>query len=714
MTFIANIHRLWVRLLGNHLIVGLVPVLLVAGVLVYTARSALEQAVLNTHQQVAQRAAKEVHHFLDQPIASLKVLAQSMNVVRDPWRRQSLLSQVGLELGAVAELCFVDTAGTIQATNVLDVQAPLQRGDRLPPNYLPHARVLWAQVKREKFYASEVVQREGQPSLFIGLAVKEGDQVVGALITRFALYEIWQQVDQIRLGDTGRGVLLDARGHYIAFPARQDVYLDATHPQFVPRLSGNGTRQWRDIDGREWVAGFAYIADWGWTVVVQQEAREAFGLVAMMQHRANWITVASVAGAILLGLLLLRSITRPINRLMQAVRAAQAGEEFALELPAIKDELWELGQAFTEMNQALETRKAALEAELNFNDRLIEDNPLALAVVAQPWRTVRVNKAWHQLFGEDEAGSWEHTAEGQQLWDWIKSNPKARPIDNLEIKSPQGGTRFWNLKVVDLAGALPGHLLLVIDDQTQHKLLELHYVQSEKLASLGEMAAGVAHEIKNPLAIIRHAYELLAQIVPAEVEGRDQALRPLGAAIGRIDERVVNLLDFARPAQQTQEWVDPAGILRQLIDLEQKHADHLGIAIEARLHEVPQVWVNRDMLKDVFLNLISNAFAAMPEGGKLLILAEQRDDWVVVGIDDTGTGIPQAHIRHIFEPFYSTKPPGQGTGLGLAIAHRQIREIGGRIEVESVPGRGTHFSLHLPTTISSGQRPLTTNSERND
>ena len=692
-----NIQRLWVRLLGNHLIVGLVPVLLVASVLVYTARSALEQAVLDTHQQVAQRAAKEVHHFLDQPIASLKVLAQSMNVVRDPWPRQSLLSQVGLELSAVAELCFVDTAGTIQATNVLDVQAPLQRGERLPPNYLPHARVLWAQVKREEFYASEVILREGQPSLFIGLAVKEGDQVVGALIARFALYEIWQQVDQIRLGETGRGVLLDARGHYIAFPARQDVYLDVTHPQFVPHLSGNGTRQWRDIEGREWVAGFAYIAGWGWTVVVQQEAHEAFGLVAMMQHRANWITVASVAGAILLGLLLLRSITRPINRLMHTVRAVQAGEEFALELPAIKDELWELGQAFTEMNQALEARKAELEAELNFNDRLIEDNPLAIAVVAPPRRTVRVNKAWHQLFGADGAGPWEHTAEGQQLWDWLKR----RKGDNLEIKSAQGGTRFWNLKVVDLAGALPGHLLLVIDDQTQRKLLELHYVQSEKLASLGEMAAGVAHEIKNPLAIIRHAYELLAQIVPQEVEGRDQALRPLGAAIGRIDERVVNLLDFARPAQQTQEWIDPTDILRQLVGLEQKHAEHLGIAIALRLHAVPQVWVNRDMLKDVFLNLISNAFAAMPEGGKLLISTEQQDDWVVVGIGDTGTGIPPEQIRQIFEPFYSTKPPGQGTGLGLAIVHRQIQEIGGRIEVESVPDQGTHFALYLPTAVAT-------------
>ena len=695
MIRLRNMQRLWMRLLGNHLIVGLVPVLLVAGVLVYTARSALEQAVLDSHQQVARRAAKEVQHFLDQPIASLKVLAQSMNVVHDSWRRQSLLSQVGLELDAVAELCFVDTTGLIQATSVLDVHALLQRGERLPPGYVPHAQVLWSAVKREEFYASEVIQHEGQPSLFIGLAVQEGDQVVGALITRFALYEIWQQVDQIRLGDTGRGILLDARSRYIAFPSRQDVYLDDPHPEFTPHISGNGTRQWRDFEGREWVAGFARIEDWGWTVVVRQEAQEAFGLVAMMQHRAIWITVASVAGAVLLGLLLLRSITRPINRLMHTVRAVQAGEVFALELPAIKDELWELGQAFTEMNQVLEARKAQLEAELNFSDRLIEDNPLAIAVVDQQ-RTVRANNSWYQLFGADRGGDWAQTAEGRQLLDWIEHNPKTREGDSLEIKCPQGGTRFWNLKVVDLAGALPGHLLLVIDDQTQRKLLELHYGQSEKLASLGEMAAGVAHEIKNPLAIIRHAYELLVQIVPQEVEGRDQALRPLGAAISRINERVVNLLDFARPAQQVQELVDPTVILRQLVDLEQKHAEHLGIAIEASLGEVSSVLVNRDMLKDVFLNLTSNAFAAMPDGGKLLISAEQQDDWVVVVVGDTGTGIPQKHIRQIFEPFYSTKSPGQGTGLGLAIVHRQLQEIGGRIEVESVPDQGTRFSLYLP------------------
>ena len=695
-----NMQRLWVRLLGNHLIVGLGPVLLVVVVVVYTARSALEEAVLDSHQQVARRAAHEIHHFLEQPIASLKVLAQSMNIVRDPWRRQSLLSQVGLELDAVAELCFVDTAGTIQATNVLDVQAPFQRGGRLPTGYLPHSRVLWAQVRREKFYASEVIQHEGQPSLFIGLAVKEGDQVVGALIARFALYEIWQQVDQIRLGDTGRGVLLDARGRYIAFPVRQDVYLDSPHPEFAPNLSGNGTRQWRDFEGREWIAGFAYIEDWGWTVVMQQDAQEAFGLVAMMQHRAIWITVASVAGAILLGLLLLRSITRPINRLMHTVRAVQAGKAFTLELPAIKDELWELGQAFTEMNQALEVRKTELEAELNFSDRLIEDNPLAIVVVDQQQRTVRANNSWYRLFGADKGGDWAQTAEGRQLLDWIEHNPKTREGDSLEIKCPQGGTRFWNLKVVDLEGALPGHLLLVIDDQTQRKLLELHYSQAEKLSSLGEMAAGVAHEIKNPLAIIRHAYELLVQIVPQEIEGRDQALRPLGAAIGRINERVANLLDFARPAQQMQELVDPTDILRQLVDLEQKHAEHLRIAIEVSLGEVSSVLVNRDMLKDVFLNLISNAFAAMPDGGKLLISAEQRDDWVVVVIGDTGTGIPQEHIRQIFEPFYSTKPPGQGTGLGLAIVHRQIQEIGGRIEVESVPDQGTRFSLYLPIANS--------------
>ena len=167
-------------------------------------------------------------------------------------------------------------------------------------------------------------------------------------------------------------------------------------------------------------------------------------------------------------------------------------------------------------------------------------------------------------------------------------------------------------------------------------------------------------------------------------------------AIRRIDDRVGSLLDFARPAQHLVEQLDAAAVLEQLLDLETKHAEHIGISIERQFEPVPAVLVNRDMLKDIYLNIIRNAFQAMPQGGRLQVSVRPEQEGVAIKICDTGTGIDPTQLSRIFEPFFSTKAPGEGTGLGLAIAQRQLREIGGHIEVTSRVGKGTCFALLLP------------------
>ena len=137
-------------------------------------------------------------------------------------------------------------------------------------------------------------------------------------------------------------------------------------------------------------------------------------------------------------------------------------------------------------------------------------------------------------------------------------------------------------------------------------------------------------------------------------------------------------------------------MLGQLLDLETKHAEHLGISIERQFEPVPAVRINRDMLKDIYINIIRNAFQAMPQGGRLQVSSRPAPEGVALKICDTGTGIDPEQISRIFEPFFSTKAPGEGTGLGLAIAQRQLREIRGRIEVTSRVGQGTCFVLVLP------------------
>jgi signal transduction histidine kinase len=269
-------------------------------------------------------------------------------------------------------------------------------------------------------------------------------------------------------------------------------------------------------------------------------------------------------------------------------------------------------------------------------------------------------------------------------------------VDDLAIEDAEGVMRYWDLHKAELSYGHRGKVLLVVEDRTQQHLLELHYMQAEKLSALGEVAAGVAHEIKNPLAIVQNTCDLLPRLGPEEAKERDETLQMMREAIRRIDERVGSLLDFARPAQHLVEQIDAAEVLGQLLDLETKHAEHLGISIERQFEPVPAVLVNRDMLKDIYLNIIRNAFQAMPQGGLLQASARPAQEGVEIKICDTGTGIDPTQLSRIFEPFFSTKAPGEGTGLGLAIAQRQLREIGGHIKVDSRVGKGTCFALLLP------------------
>ena len=236
--------------------------------------------------------------------------------------------------------------------------------------------------------------------------------------------------------------------------------------------------------------------------------------------------------------------------------------------------------------------------------------------------------------------------------------------------------RYWNLHKAELSHDHRGKILLVVEDRTQQHLLELHYMQAEKLSALGEVAAGVAHEIKNPLAIVQTTCDLLPRLGPEEEKERDETLRIMSEAIRRIDDRVGSLLDFARPAQHLVEQLDATEVLEQLLDLETKHAEHLGISIERHFEPVPAVRINRDMLKDIYLNIIRNAFQAMPQGGRLQVSTRPEQEGVAIEICDTGTGIDPTQISRIFEPFFSTKAPGEGTGLGLG--HRPAPATGNR------------------------------------
>jgi len=229
---------------------------------------------------------------------------------------------------------------------------------------------------------------------------------------------------------------------------------------------------------------------------------------------------------------------------------------------------------------------------------------------------------------------------------------------------------------------------------------ERRLVQAAKLAAVGEMAAGVAHELNNPLTTVTGFAELLLDQMPAEAPYRADVELILREA-RRARSVVRRLLDFARQGERTRAKADLNEIVNDVLALTERLIQTSGVLLNLRLAEgLPWVSVDTNQMKQVFLNLIHNALQAMPTGGEMEIqTASQSKDgreWVTITVKDTGMGIAPEHKERIFEPFFTTKGEKGGTGLGLSVTYGIVSDHGGTIEVESQPGAGSIFTVWLP------------------
>lgn len=222
-------------------------------------------------------------------------------------------------------------------------------------------------------------------------------------------------------------------------------------------------------------------------------------------------------------------------------------------------------------------------------------------------------------------------------------------------------------------------------------------VRSEKLASIGHLAASIAHEINNPLMPIRNLLEdIITDLDQQQVEYDQRAVAIIEESLERIRGIVSRMLEFSRDSRSALDWLDVSSVLDTVIALNRKSFENDHIRVEAEIEPMPLIYASRDQLQQVFMNLMLNAHAAMSRGGQFRVTARAEPEWVIVDMQDTGCGIRQDEIDRIFEPFYTTKPTG--TGLGLFVSHNIIEAHQGAIEVESSEGVGTTFSVRLPRT----------------
>ena len=228
-------------------------------------------------------------------------------------------------------------------------------------------------------------------------------------------------------------------------------------------------------------------------------------------------------------------------------------------------------------------------------------------------------------------------------------------------------------------------------------------IHTEKLASLGRMAAGVAHELNSPLTgIVTFAHLMLKRVPPQNKMDRED-LEVIIEQAERCSKIIKGLLGFSRAISAERADIDINNTIRQALEIIQNQAKFHNIQIITNLSpDLPPIEGDVSQLIQVYMNLLINAADAMNDRGQITIatrrISEEGREFIEIEFTDTGSGIPEEHLNRIFEPFFTTKPAGKGTGLGLAVSHGIIRRHGGHIKVKSTPGKGTSFFIRLPIT----------------
>jgi two-component system NtrC family sensor kinase len=373
----------------------------------------------------------------------------------------------------------------------------------------------------------------------------------------------------------------------------------------------------------------------------------------------------------------------------------------------------------TSINLAVEVSRRTREAEeqKRFTEKIIDSLPVSLYVVDRDMRIV----AWNRNREVGGLGINREQVLGKNVFNVLTRQPRrlleeefvdvfrSGSMVRMEQESwVDGEKKVWKISKIPMRvdNAEVTHVITVGEDVTEQKQMNEAVIHAEKLASIGRLAAGVVHEINNPLATIAACAEALNARMD-DLQGSllhedfGEYLQIIRDEAFRCKQITNSLLEFSHQRQAEKVASDLNHVIEQTLQL-LKHHPKLGkMGIVRELDEsLPPVYVNEGQMKQVMIALISNAYDAM-EGGGTLTINTRWDDTpsgrqVCAEFKDTGCGIAGAHLAKIFDPFFTTKPLGRGTGLGLSVCYGIVSEHGGKIEVDSAQGKGTTFRVILP------------------
>jgi PAS domain S-box-containing protein len=407
-----------------------------------------------------------------------------------------------------------------------------------------------------------------------------------------------------------------------------------------------------------------------------------------------------------------RRITYPISQLVEATISASRGNlDQRIEIHT-RDEIEELGKNFNHMIQQIRLHQNELEQRLReitslkaYTDNVISSMINGLITLDLDQRIVTLNGMAERILGI-KGESVKGVSIGQVLGEDHPINKainetlfRGKEITHAELEIKKNGHSLWLMGSTSFLSDGRGErmgVLIVFQDITELKLMEERLRQADRLAALGTLSAGLAHEIKNPLSAIK----TFVQLLPKKMDSSSFMEKFHGTVpreIERIHQLVEDLLELTRRRKKPWAPLNINTLIHQVIELHEEEMKRKGIVVEAHLDSsIPLIQGDSDSIYRAFSNLVINAIQAMPKGGKLMIRSEldRESSLIQILFQDTGIGMDEETVKNLFNPFFTTKD--KGVGLGMALTHKIIEDHKGVIEVMSEKEKGSTFILKIP------------------
>lgn len=496
--------------------------------------------------------------------------------------------------------------------------------------------------------------------------------------------------------------------------AVMDANHDESQAEIMEKLSRILGVEWctlflRDESTDHWIIKKNYAADSGWTshVIPADEVGELMDVIRTGSQRVSQLPngewaygLPMLAGGESVGALALRS-EQPV---LDIDLLATISQIFAHNLSQSRS----IHQT-KETIQEMQTFQGQLLNSRNTLRALFDSSPASIYIVDPNFRLIAINMTRSDLVGrrpQDLVGEdcfsaiygREDPCPGCQVAKTFQSAEKTRRIEHRvyentgRVEIEISTFPIWDNQHETV------QVFIYEEDVTERQQLQVSLAQSEKLAAVGQLAAGVAHEINNPLTAIQANAQLLQRSMSAHENEQLEMVKSIIEASKRATQAVRDLLDFSRSERYQVAPTDLNETIQRTLALMGPELGSRSISLQFNPGlDLPLINASQDHLQGVWLNLLINAIDAIDDGpGFISVKSSQVADSIKVSVTDSGQGIPEDQISRIFEPFYTTKEPGQGTGLGLSVCHQIVTRHGGQIRVNSQPGEGTTFTVILP------------------